>query len=27
VSDGMDAGVDYDIYTRSFPSPAASNPR
>jgi hypothetical protein len=26
VSDGMDAGVDYDVYTRSFPSPANLNP-
>jgi hypothetical protein len=26
VSDGMDAGVEYETYTRSFPLPTASNP-
>jgi len=26
VSDGMDAGVEYDVYTRSFPSQATLNP-
>jgi len=26
VSDGMDAGVDYDVYNRSFPSQAKLNP-
>ena len=26
VSDGMDAGVDYDIYTRSFPLAKSFNP-
>ena len=26
VSDGMEAGVDYDVYTRSFPSPTKLNP-
>jgi hypothetical protein len=26
VSDGMHAGVDYEVYTRSFPMPAGANP-
>jgi hypothetical protein len=26
VSDGMDAGVDYDVYTRTFPTQAKLNP-